>query len=229
MISPNDTILIAGDSWACGEWTIEDGSWAVTHRGLEHFLIEYGCKVHNVGMGGASNKDAVGYLTESLETIKPDVILWFQTDPIRDLRPYPADSFPRTVDELYTIQEQLLNSIYAELNELGVAIHCMGGVFKLNEHLLANYDKLIPIIPSIIELFGVPAITCWISDWIQYDHLKLSYEFLRELEQINPMYPNPTDRLCRYGLPEVWFFPDGLHPNRAAHREIFEYILKHHK
>ena len=47
---------------------------------------------------------------------------------------------------------------------------------------------------------------------------ELTYEFVEELS----MLPD-----WKQSLPKQWFYPDGRHPNRYAHKKIFEYILNY--
>lgn len=217
MISPGDRIVILGDSWGCGEWSAKSDPYRVTHRGLELYLNECGCNVTNLSKAGGSNKEMVEVLHRTLHIYDPKFIFWFQTDPMRDLRPYNQATFPKSISEVIELSGQLLNDTYADLNRLGVKIHCMGGTSKLQKSI-ENYPNLIPLIPSIIEMFGGPEIDFWISDWINADDLRFSDEFLQELEN----HP-------QHILPKEWFFPDGVHANREAHRKIFELILNRHK
>lgn len=217
MITPGDHIIIIGDSWGCGEWSGDDKPYRVTHRGLEHYLIEQGCHVTNLSKPGGSNKDMVNALEVTLPIYNPHFVFWFQTDPIRDLRPYDQETFPKSSSELIEIGNEILENTYSELNDIGVKIHCMGGVANLKKSI-EKYPNLIPVIPSIVEMFEGPVIDFWISDWINSPYLRLSEDFLLELE----VHPQHT-------LPKEWFFPDGVHPNREAHYKIFEGILKQHK
>ena len=217
MISPGDSILIAGDSWGCGEWSCDDRPYRVIHNGLEQYLTDYGCNVTNLSKPGGSNKNMVKSLVATMAVCNPHLVFWFQTDPIRDLNPYDQETFPKSSSELIEIGRDLLENTYAELNNTGVKIHCMGGVVNL-EKSIEKYPNLIPIIPSIVKMFNGPNIDFWISDWINSPDLRLNDDFLSELEK-HPQW-------C---LPKKWFFPDGVHPNRLAHRKIFEFILNQHK
>lgn len=213
MIAPGEKILIAGDSWGCGEWGFENGH-GVKHTGLEHYLTEYGCTVYNVSLGGGCNKDSVDRITSSVKSLTLDKIFWFQTDPMRDLRPYDPAVFPKSINEIINCQQQLLNKTYADLNSIGSKIYCLGGVTRLHSSIV-SYSNLITVIDSIVELFGAKSIDVWVSDWIQYDNL-FSPELIEDLYSI----PNPKTI-----LPQYWFYPDGYHPNRFAHQKIFEHIL----
>ena len=213
MISPGEKILIAGDSWALGEWSVDD-PYRIVHSGLEKYLIDYGCKVYNVSKGGNSNRYSINTLKQLIKGIEFDIdkIFWFQTDPMRDLRPYTT--FPKTLKKYMEYHSVLLDTSYKLLNSLGVTIYCIGGTTKLHDSI-RSYSNLIPVIDSVIELFEVDSIDIWVSDWIQYD-LNIDEEFLKLLTEL----PDPKSI-----LPKEWFYPDGIHPNRHAHKKIFEHIL----
>jgi hypothetical protein len=221
MISPKDKIIIAGDSWGCGEW--EDlqlcsnaMSRKILHGGLAQFLTEYGCEVVNVSQAGGSNSLSLDQLTDAIRTVNADYIFWFQTDPMRDLRPHNSKTLPQSIKDMVRMGEKLLNDTYNSLNNLDVKIHCIGGVTELNDSI-RKYSNLIPLVPSIIKMFGGEQPRIWVSEWIGVDHLTFTDEFLTELENLPPL-----------DLPKKWFYPDGVHPNRYAHWELFQYILKQH-
>jgi len=147
----------------------------------------------------------------------PNIVFWFQTDPMRDLRPYSHETFPTSSKSLLDLSRQLLRNTYEKLNSIGIKIHCMGGLTKIDDSI-NNYSNLIPLIPSIIEMFDGPNIDFWITDWIKSRNIRLNDDFILELEN----HPIPI-------LPKEWFFPDGIHPNRKAHYKIFEFILNQYK
>jgi hypothetical protein len=220
MINPGDKIVIAGDSWGCGEWDFVNGNYTVSHLGLEKYLTDYGCEVYNLSKGGSSNHVSVNTLSyKFVKILNPDIVFWFQTDPIRDLRPYNKTFFPQTVSDLIKQQHVLINKTYARLNALGMKINCIGGTVKLFPSI-ANYPNLNSFMGSVVEFFGGTAPEFWISDWIQCDDL-ISSDFLDELYTTGNTGINHPNR----ALPKEWFSPDGIHPNRFAHQKIFEFIL----
>lgn len=217
MILPKDKIVIIGDSWGCGEWT-ESGQ--LVHPGLKHFLSAYGCSVVNLSVAGTPNKYSISELKNFVKTENVDYAIWFQTDPIRDLRPYDQEPFPKNVTELIETGKKLLDDTYEKLNSIGIKIYCMGGLAKL-ENSINNYSNLVPIIPSIIEMLGGVQPEYWVGDWTnmrRHPNVRLSDELLSEIES------KPKEN-----LPREWFYPDGYHPNRNAHYKIFQYITNLHK
>jgi hypothetical protein len=229
LINKHSKVLLAGDSWGCGEW-----SWdakQIQHLGLELYLREYGCEVTNVSFPGCSNLYSITALKKQLVDNTYDVILWIQTDPTRDIRPYEdnADKFALPIDDFLKLQDELIDKSYQSLNQLGPTIFCMGGCSKIKLPIINKYPNLNPIIPSIIEFFGCEDMPLWVpgSRWLHDLGITLSESI------VDYMYENVTkwERAGEhrfqldYYLDKKWFFPDGHHTNRHAHQKIFEYLI----
>ena len=106
LINKDSKILIVGDSWGCGEWSLPAFGQHIQHTGLEFYLKEYGCNVVNKSYGGYSNDDIFHSLEEQIE-FSYDVIIWFQTDPLRNLRPYinNLEIFKKNKEDFLKIKE----------------------------------------------------------------------------------------------------------------------------
>lgn len=221
LINKNSKILIIGDSWGRGEWLCQPRTqiYHPVHLGLESYLKEYGCDVNNLSQGGYSNSNIFNSLHDHMAINNSyDVIIWFQTDPLRNLRPYAdhTEIFKKNKEDFILAYDELLDSIYDKFDSLNLPIYCLGGATKLNLALLEKYPNLHPVIPSIIEMFGESHIKVWPSDWIKDPQVlkSLSHplaDYLHSESEVN--------------LSEEWFFPDGRHPNRKAHKKIFEYLI----
>jgi hypothetical protein len=225
------SFLLTGDSWGLGEWSQKDysaqfpgfKSWARTHPGLQHYLEQEGHQVTNISHGGQSNKVIANLLKLHLEAQSNyDYIIWFQTDPFRDLRPYAKSSFITltTLNELIHNGDILLNDTYTQLNSLNKTIYCIGGHSKLNVDAMQSYSNLIPMIPSVIELclpgFIQPPIS--FSEWIT----SISKDF-KDFDELTAIKKNLD---LFYTEPEYkkYFWPDGIHANRYGHKIIFDKI-----
>ena len=89
-------IVIAGDSWGCGEWLRGDlrknVATDIVHGGLAQYLTEDGHTVVNLSQGGASNTFIDSAISKHLESESlrdrenPDKIIVFQTTYTRDYR-----------------------------------------------------------------------------------------------------------------------------------------------
>ena len=229
LINKGDRILIAGDSWGCGEWDVF--ATKITHLGLQAYLAEYGCSVTNISIPGSSNIDSINNLKNQLLDNSYDVVLWIQTDPIRDLRPYSdnSDKFALHIDDFLKLQDELLINTYHSLNELGPNILCIGGCADIRLPLIKNYPNLNPIIPSIIEFFGCESMPLWIpgSRWLHDNNITISNSIVDYMHENVIKWERAGEYrfIVDYYLDKKWFFPDGHHPNRHALKEIFNYLI----
>jgi hypothetical protein len=213
-------LLIVGDSWGIGEWGWDNKNrYACTHKGLEQYFLDAGYSVQNKSIGGGTNRQSTLTL-QLLDLNQYKSILWFQTDPLRDitdsqlfLKEY--NSFQKVIE----YQKELLNKTYLNLNSLEIEILCIGGCSKLELDLIKYYPNLTPIIPSAIEFlipdFKHPEI--WFSRW--YEDIDRQFS----IDCINKFLYNKQlqDQLEKY---RDLFWPDGRHPNRWGHKKIFEYL-----
>jgi hypothetical protein len=232
LITKDSDIIIAGDSWGCGEWGWPNfpdiADCGILHKGLEEYLVEFGCTVKNVSKGGNSNLMSFMSLLEfNLRFQKnPPIVIWFQTDPFRDFIDTCHNNYKTTIhlfankklDEFLKIHDELLDINYERLNSFHVPIYCIGGLSKLNVSLMGKYSNLYPVIPSIIEMLtnekqGIPY-----SNWIQTKGYNDEELFSEEI--VDYVYGN-----CIGFFDKFYFYPDGQHPNRLAHKKIFDYLI----
>jgi hypothetical protein len=216
-------IVIGGDSWGVREW----GDSEEIHRGMWQYFEEDGHEVTMSAIPGECNRITTSHLNNVLNSPNQyDHVFWFQSDPLRDLRPY--DDFGKSLkthEDLIIKSDELIDKTYNFLNLIGKKIYCIGGCSKLNMELIKKYDNLYPLIESVTE-FILPDYQhpkLWHSDWINVvDKLDMgSIDFLLEnkLKQ---------DSLADNKIKEhrEYFWPDGGHPNRKGHRVLYDYIIK---
>ena len=226
-------ICIFGDSWGVGEWERDPVTkeHVNTHKGLEQYLLDKGHNVTNISLPGTSIDRTCNKLIVTLLSVKSfDLCFWFKTDPMRNYKvplegyeEYFSSKGKMTFEDIIADKDKQSDLSYNRLNELGITIHCIGGLSKLNIELMSKYKNLVPYIPSMIE-FLIPEYehpilcpTAW------YKHFKYK-QF--ELECLDKMLAceKAFDRL-REEYPNL-FWPDGNHPNRYGHQLLFEKICK---
>lgn len=284
----SNRIIIAGDSWGCGEWgwdmdpslydpnpdwrnfysNVKGSDWpecpdfddisllpesilnelelfgfkgilslsksigsrGVLHKGLEQYFKDDGYITINISEANQSNSITISRLISLLESHQEDIsIIWIQTDPLRDLRPY--DQFTNkftTYNQILEYQSENLLNTYARLNSLDRDIVCLGGCSKIPLNMISRFKNLKPLIPSIMEWlipqystpetyvsFVAPDIT--FSDWTNL----IGKQF--DLDSLDKLIYNKKiqDSLSEY--PEL-FWPDGSHPNRHALKLVYDYI-----
>ena len=213
-------ILIGGDSWGNGEWPQE-----TNHRGIWQYFEEDGHEVMIKSIPGESNKNTISHMCDFInENYNHDFIFWFQSDPLRDLRPY--DEFGTTINgynDLLKQSEIILDKNYPELNNRTTSkIYCIGGCSKLNLELISKYNNLIPLIESatefIIKDYQHPKL--WHSDW-----LNVVDRFDLETIDLLLIDKRKQDSLSQIEKYREYFWPDGYHPNRKGHKVLYDFIL----
>lgn len=235
-------ILIAGDSWGCGEWSglpmhqlKKQQLPVINHLGLEQFISENTShRVHNLSVGGHNNSVQVKRICEVTQTDNIDKIIWFQTDPLRDCKnlqsPKEFWDDKQTLKEFVQCQKTYLESSYHSLNQLGIPVYCIGGCFPLDLQLISNYSNLIPLIPSLVSFLcpqesSLPISSLCIS-WTT-THVPtvdcqlvdfLTYEF-KLLDDWLLLCNNQLTSAFKY------FVPDCKHPNRLGHEQIFNLLI----
>ena len=243
-LSVLDNIIIAGDSWGCGEWSTSGNGQPgrVLHKGLEQYFIDVGKQVYNCATGGFSNTNSIDALREALLTQPPSTVFWIQSDPIRDLRPFwrlPESETPykNLTEEIAkhngfeSLCRSLISKHYQALNELGVEIHLIGGKRDIDVDLLEGLNNLKPTVPSWTHLlvghiekyqnlFPVSTMSDYTVANIDLEsyNIELRHRVVDEMHRAS---------LC-WGIydEQMIFHPDGQHPNREGHRVLFDYIVK---
>jgi len=215
------TILIGGGSWGCGEWTwFSKKKYSVSHPGLEQYLVDDGFSVINCSHGGLSNTDSIKRISQQTNLGNYDYIIWFQGDPLGDLRPYKNfNSLFASYQQVLERSNELLNSHYEKLNQLGNKVICIGGCSKLDPDI-RNYNNLIPLVDSVVELL-LPHVTApkvWCEGWVHYIDSSINESLLDSLLVDKKIQERITN--------EPIFNPDGFHPNREGHRILFDVVKK---
>jgi hypothetical protein len=233
-------ILIAGDSWGCGEWDFRNGILTNTHRGLQQFL-EWGntdvCDNHlnyveNISKGASSNVNTLNELQKINDITKYDYVIVFVTDYFRDfiLTPHFNNKInDGTIPFDAVSSKQKLLSVYREfeiyfINKLSKLknnnIILLGGLSKVNSNLLLDYDNLKSPIPSIIE-FLLPDL---------YQHNIFVEKLLPNIpDNIEPNYLDFLNEeynkweTASHGL---FFLLDRNHPDRNGHLLIYNKLKK---
>jgi len=244
-------IFVAGLSWAMGEWHGAE----VIHGGIQQYFTEAGYQVVNSAKPRTYHQKINQILDQKLaESYQPgDVILWIQADPLTDLitlekietgtlkshENVVLPKFSQCIQQaggLKNLVVEQQQKIYSQLNQTAqqynTQIYCIGGTFNINQDVMAEFKNLVSIVPSWIYLlvghfsehsrcqnqtFGV--VHTWDQDIIDFSIFdrELGKRILAEAEEL-------IDNLKLFR--EDPFRPDGIHPNQAAHRVLFDYLTE---
>lgn len=221
-------ICIAGDSWGVGVWPPPPPRPALSpslmlHGGLAEFLSKNHIVI-NASAAGDSNSGAFSKVEYNLAHHGPfDMIFWFFTDPLRDLRPKFSPFYDEgvTFEKILNIQRTRTIKAFENFNKLDIPVYCMGGTVRLDLNLIKHYRNLIPFIPCITEYlepkYEHPDI--WQSDWMEHVGSQFSLECLDKFLENK----RKQDKLLEF---KRHFWPDGAHPNELGHFKIYEKACK---
>ena len=235
-------ILIAGDSWACGEWT----NGVVSHGGVAQYLKEQGHQVLNLGKSGGSNLESVARIADFLAVdngfrLLVKFAIVFQTEWLRDaLDLWNINEFRDLNYNYVELRTRVMSRFYVRLSETamqtGVPIYVVGGCS--DTIWLDRFESEYP---------GVHiACQSWVNLMISGDHRtdrpvfnqfgphteslvnyaksKLDAKNLQVLlDDMDDTYDRDAGwaKLAKQGL----CCDDGVHPNRHAHKQVFDYLL----
>lgn len=224
---------IGGDSWGCGEWNWDIKGDPNTHRGLEQFLIDDGHTVTNNSISGGGNVQSYDQIAKT-NPDDYDMFILFQTISIRDNEGWDTlvtwqDFIDRT--------EELKAEYFKKLGSLPHKICLMGGLEKVYKEEILQYPNLIPLIESIPETltdgkYVAGTLKCPISIGEVrlnrlnfYDQISknVDLDVLDDFSDSVDYWNENVSTVARY------FQPDGRHPNRTGHRQIYNTLKQYIK
>jgi hypothetical protein len=233
-------IMIMGDSWACGEWGGRGtpGGYRLLHPGTELYLREAGHSVRSVAAGAGTNWAQVDRMSphhpyqrdrggphSSRDT---EVIIWFLTDPLRDLSPEP---WPRTLPELRRLSDQLMRARLTDMARLHPdrRLLLVGGVAPVPPWVAAEFPQFQVVVTSLLHWLIpgaqpdlLPAL-CRIWQYPDCDRGLLDH--WEQVEQYRATHMWRAEHRAD-SAEHQWFWPDGAHPNRHAHRRLTQELIR---
>jgi len=239
-------IMMMGDSWACGEWVHEktgedqmDGKWTysyqVAHQGTAQYLREAGHQVISVAEGGSNNWAQVDRLQpyhamqrdrDSGRNLRDaDVVLWFTTDPLRDLK----DSQPTTMADFQARPDSLLRGNMDTLRGIvgDRPVWIVGGVGVVPQWVQTRYPTWRVIVPDLVRWLIPGSVLSTVHlcrGWRYGDcDLDLLDHHEREEQRASSFLWRAEHRLD--SDEHRYFWPDGYHPNRETHRRLTQELI----
>ena len=240
------TIMIAGDSWGCGERKhridhIGKYPTELLHKGLEQYLVDEGHNVINVSKGGISNLDIISRMQKwanRYSDVVIDKIFVFQTEFSRDFKhreyitAYGSNDWNiSTVDELISIW---VERFYYRLSEFAQSKNCkiylLGGVSDTMwfDNMENDYPGCSIACQSVTNLLinndsrvSQPVFSWFLNDdELLISCLKKSTDIAKLLDQIDLGIERENTLAENPDL----FFPDGRHPNRTGYKILFNFL-----
>jgi len=213
-------LWIEGDSWGRGAWwknplTTEYG---VYHDGFAQYARDDGLQVRLYALGASPLKTFFRNRENEIKNYD-GIVIAFITEPLRSYNLNYINSY----DELITVQKTILLERLDYFNRLGKKIYLLGGTHKLDEKMIAPFNNLSILIPSITEFiypdYKHPEV--WPDKQIIGSLNQIPEEFLDELtHQYDLQYALNVEKY------EEYFKPDGFHPNHKAHKVLYDYFVE---
>ena len=212
-------ILLAGDSWGCGEWNI-DWTKGCNHKGLEQYLKDDKHDVKNISQPGHTFINTLEELNyEVEENEKYDYVFVFVTDANRGIAGSEFWAKDYTYKDYQFRWNTRIKTFVEVLNTLDIGpIFLLGGLTKCYNSYVKD-TKIKIAIPSILELI--------IPGGKHYDMC-----FLEHMDKLN------KNNASKITIKKIWLqvkvfddlfknpimHPDGDHPNREGHHKIYKFL-----
>jgi hypothetical protein len=233
-------VLIAGDSWGCGEWTNTDGTYLIAHPGLAQYLLDSGYQIINLSIPGGSNKNTCNKVADFFQVNKHlqiSHVIVFQTEWIRCIRVERSAIIADDVTHGYhNLKNRIISRFYYALSQISIKnnipIHIIGGCSDTIwlDQFEMEYPGLCIVCQSLTNLLlennhrnldPVDGLFSH-SNESQVEYIKKNINST-DLELLLNDIDKGTQRF------EIWknnkkYFPDGAHANRHGHRILFEFL-----
>lgn len=213
-------ILSVGDSWSAGVWDVNNEKHNVVDKGYQQQLNEIGT-VKNIW--SYNNNQALQNLYLHHEDY--DVVLFFFTDPFRDITHYKRRySFfvndILTAGELLSSHAALLESTMQALNAFGSKVKVIGGCQNLNHR--DDKNIIVSCASELVSNNEYQHPLLWDSGWsgmINFDNCKK--DLLKELDKNRQLQDAMESQQF-----QKYFWPDGYHLNKHSNNILGEHLVK---
>ena len=221
------TVIILGCSWGCGEWKRGSAQdQLITHGGIAQYFREDGYNVINLSQYSGSNHcmlDPLYYFLRMNNHLEIDSIYWIQTDIARSLR----DGYIHLTDYKHSNLTESIRSMYYDfysnlnhrLKIRGHRAKMIGGLTDL--YVNFEFENLDFLVPSWIKLINSDISSAHLVDPIGHEWLDKHYS---KPSEILPFVEQALERYNYWRSAPELFWPDGDHPNKKAHRILYDHI-----
>lgn len=232
-------ILVSGDSWSLGEWS--EGSLTLQHGGLAQYLSDDGHNVVNLGLSASSNRESLLRVTNFLSSnphlsaCKKQLVI-FQTEWTRDF-PYMDKEDQDYYDQPLTLMHRVISRFYYDLSALAqrfdLDIKVIGGASDtlMLDDFTTIYPRVEIVCQSLVNLLinkshviSNPVFSLFSYSNRADEFLKLFKYHARDLEELMNEIDRGQQRVTDLKEHPEHFYPDGVHPNRSAHKILYDYL-----
>ena len=217
-------ISIHGCSWTQGEWH-QDGGYKL-HGGLETYLMQAGHYVRNMGRAGDSNHSQIAKMRDLwAHGPRPDFSVVILTDITRDLNHVAA----RDTDTPEDYMRRQLENYQREI-ALCERVLVVGGLHVIQPEQAQEW----PCVKYCNWFDLLPLSETWQEHWPEYFVNYATVEEHQTAGRWPARWPQSTRQIQGENHDTAWrvlvknrqwFWPDGFHPNRDAHRKLADWVL----
>jgi hypothetical protein len=240
-------IIVAGDSWAVGEWKNGNN----THRGLRQYLEDDGHQTLCFGYPGMGSLVAYDFLCNfikrNVDKIKIDKVIFFQSDWIRDVRSYRwlndqhldvfQKGYTHTRDWYLSSLYYRLSDLYKELGIISIVIGGQGDAIWIDQfetaypgvkigcqsftNLIVNNESRIDRpVHSIFKYGGTS------SAFLTQDQFNVLLKQLKSYSNVNDLEELVNDMECSKIRDEIFskYYPDQQHPDQIHHKKLYDFL-----
>lgn len=221
LISARKKIYVTGDSWSAGEWDTSMGDDINLHA-VQYSLSNYLGEtrkyevVHNP-FPGHGDGVVIAHLFDRHDLADFDYIVYVKTCATRSFKYLEEEKHPMFHKEKNILTKicWMNDNFYRHFTEIGHKLILLGGIEKIR----SSFDCFLKI-PSITEfLYPNWKDTEYFGD-IKYiadlaDDDKIGSELL---------FKCAKRKIDFWKKHDEYFYPDGVHPNRKAHKKLAQFI-----
>jgi len=244
-------VILVGDSWLAGELKDWSGDDDVLHRGVGQYFTDNNYNVINLCNPGGSNLQSVKRLSDFLlsnNVDKDTCILFWTTEFFREIWHYTNHnnkSFDVSLKDEFAmgyieLKNQWVYRPYYRLQELAakysINIGIIGGCSDavMYDDFNLDFPNLNVLCQSVTNLIinnshqiQDPVFCEYIADWVDpfLNEIKANSSDL-DLSELLTDIKKGQHRLLQFKENKKWFYPDGHHPNRTAHKKLFDFIFE---
>ena len=230
-------IVLAGGSWAVGEWSNDH---TPSHLGLYQYLQDDGYEVVTVSGPGLSNQQSYYKISEIFTSGMADFfknkiekIFIFQVDWFKDHKSPDNEINMSTYN--YATHTNTLSAWYQRLSELALKYSVSIGIIGGNVDAIW-LDKFKEHYPGVFIACQSMTNLCIndqhrIQDPVYGIYYKLLVQNFRgcatdtqSIEFLLDESDRGQQRLLDWEQNPQWFYPDGLHANRHGHKKLYDFL-----
>jgi hypothetical protein len=231
------TIVIAGDSWGCGEWK----NSRISHPGLTQYLIDSNYQVINLSQSNGPNRYSGDRISDFLQVntyLQISCVIVFQTEWTRDIPIECPEVLANDLKYGYLeLKNRLISRFYYNLSRASIKnnipIYIVGGCSDTIwlDKFETEYPGLHIACQSLTNLLvennhrnSDPVYGIFVGNTkanIEYFKKNISS---KDLELLLQDIEKGHHRLTTWENNKEYFWPDGGHANQHGHRVLFEFL-----